>query len=1792
MIGIAAAALLFCHCGARAAALPFLPYGAYSDPPYGCLFEPGCGGRTDWKDLPEVEVTQGMNFFTPYLSERGGHNATSWAAIEAYLARAEQLGVTVNYALNHLCGGADNGGCGADRLALIETEVRRVARYKCIYAWYISDEPDGNHVPPAEFAAAAAAVRALDSRPISVVLDGATNQTRALPYAMAVDILMADPYPVGHIALHEDHLPGGQVGDVAAATDAVVQLIATATAKGGRARRVIMVPQAFGALGRSWGRNPTRFEGRVMVYLMTMHGSQGILLYARRGPYTMPTNQVLWGEYRALSLELQEISPQLQGGVRSNVSVAVTLLHGDAAALAADLVGPDAVEAVQFTLAGGSTVVLVTNALALSCLFTLSGVTLLEPGHHVEVLFENRAINASSSGFSAGASPSSTASTATITDTISAMGTRAYRVLSTGAAAPPAGPAPSPPLLLNGGFESSSSPGVPDGVYAIPTGDLGSSFFVDARLHAGSVQHPGAVGHSLRLHTGRQGEGVRVTLVTQGLLSGSAFTLALSATTADHAAALEVSFASRGDSPSCCEEANSSTITLNGDESGALAFQKFSVTMQLPGNCAAATVGCEPTLELTTGSATVWVDNVVLTPTAAMAPPLKLKTTDDDAASAARRGTSSTAAWNGPLAGTYKAGDPCAVANPAPSCGGSGLLRVAAVQLSDFADGVNRSASEETTARTAKAVAYIAQAAQLGVDVALFPEMSLVQYNGAALVQGTQADMDAAEAAVATACRDHKIWAIIGLPQYYTPSPTSTKKLPSCCSPAKCWYNTGLVINDRGEKTYRQAKMHSAGPDGQVGIWLDTFKVKKNVTASMQICMDAYFPHMTLVRQPSSSLPFSVFRCLSLRFHCFFPCPMDDCCLQLPVLAGSRLIFDLSSERGYDDDRYCSDVGALYQGRAQEANAHLVQANTGAAIHLTPGMVHEGTFAGSHGNSQVIDPNGHVLAKAKHVGEQIVLADIPVVDESRGGGGGGPGAWGGGANDANPVFSAWLQAGLKLLGNRMPIEGATDLKTDDTAATAGNICASNATLGKAVIAAMNLTKPGLEQAATAAAAGDAGKACEAIAKYYRTGTSAAWLRFGPVAAGHGRVGGAVDEMVQHDIFTGFPSPAGPVKIPRNGSGGGLSWTWWGPDHDDEFMNVLNRHQYFASLLGAWNQTGNGVYASYFDRLVRDWVLHLPCSGANATDTTAGKCVPLGDAQHGRVCQWDEATMGGACATGAMESPWRSLEMGIRMAGPWPQAFFGFQQASEFTTDGRVLLLLGVSEHFQGLLVDGGHAGRGTVNWEMTQWRGLLSAAAAFPEVSGAAEVAAASMHYLTDFLESGVYPDGVETEMASGYDMGTAGDYYASLKLNTDAGLPAPPATFYNRVEAMYNYGAYVADQNGCLPMNGDSDLCGCGFVREVAQFFNRSDWHYVRTGGQFGTKPSTRPGHETPSVMFPWAGQSVLRSDWTNGSHLWFDVGPFGSNPFHAHRDKLSVLLHAHGSILLEDSGRFAYAGTSFSHARRPYCHETQAHNTLRIDGLQQAQAPKLVNAPRPNHSWTFEPDRDIVQGSMASYDQLEGSAEHSRTVYHQRGRWFLIVDVVTSDRGSRAVQATWHMHPNASVALGDSDTAIIGGVDQNNQSRLTGAQLALIPASVSSAVPLLASWNSSKIVTGQLAGKNGAVEDQGWFSEHYSDATASPTLVYDSKLGSGQKQAVFAWLLLISPTPFGSTISAGAVITAATANEVHVTVTVEGSKSQIIVPFETSIDQPALKVDDDTRQSPPGPSARVPGPPVRVVV
>lgn len=173
----------------------------------------------------------------------------------------------------------------------------------------------------------------------------------------------------------------------------------------------------------------------------------------------------------------------------------------------------------------------------------------------------------------------------------------------------------------------------------------------------------------------------------------------------------------------------------------------------------------------------------------------------------------------------------------------------------------------------------------------------------------------------------------------------------------------------------------------------------------------------------------------------------------------------------------------------------------------------------------------------------------------------------------------------------------------------------------------------------------------------------------------------------------------------------------------------------------------------------------------------------------------------------------------------------------------------------------------------------LCSAVVFPELRNASDMLALALKYLQSLLEGGVYPDGVETEQASGYDMGTAVDFFNTLQLLQQAGHAPPPASFVQQVEAMWAYGTYVTDPAACLPRNGDSDLCGNGYNPAVTAYFNRTDWEYVHTNGANGTLPAA---YETdgPSSLFPWAGQVVMRSAYdAKATWIWFDVGPYGSS-------------------------------------------------------------------------------------------------------------------------------------------------------------------------------------------------------------------------------------------------------------------------------------------------------------------------
>ncbi len=87
---------------------------------------------------------------------------------------------------------------------------------------------------------------------------------------------------------------------------------------------------------------------------------------------------------------------------------------------------------------------------------------------------------------------------------------------------------------------------------------------------------------------------------------------------------------------------------------------------------------------------------------------------------------------------------------------------------------------------------------------------------------------------------------------------------------------------------------------------------------------------------------------------------------------------------------------------------------------------------------------------------------------------------------------------------------------------------------------------------------------------------------------------------------------------------------------------------------------------------------------------------------------------------------------------------------------------------------------------------------------------------------------------------------------------------------------------------------------------------------------------------MFPDTGYGVIRSP-ESRSALIFDCGPLGPDyqPGHGHCDVLSYELSLHGQRVVVDTGVSTYEPGP----ERSYERSTAAHNTLRIDGEEQAE-------------------------------------------------------------------------------------------------------------------------------------------------------------------------------------------------------------------------------------------------------------
>lgn len=175
-------------------------------------------------------------------------------------------------------------------------------------------------------------------------------------------------------------------------------------------------------------------------------------------------------------------------------------------------------------------------------------------------------------------------------------------------------------------------------------------------------------------------------------------------------------------------------------------------------------------------------------------------------------------------------------------------------------------------------------------------------------------------------------------------------------------------------------------------------------------------------------------------------------------------------------------------------------------------------------------------------------------------------------------------------------------------------------------------------------------------------------------------------------------------------------------------------------------------------------------------------------------------------------------------------------------------------------------------------------------------------------------------------------------------------------------------------------------------------------------------------SAAFIDGGLYVMTSD--RGTML-IDAGPHGAGSGgHGHADALSVRLSMNGQRWLVDPGSYIYVAPSNESAARDDFRGTRAHNTLRVDGQEQA-VPRSSFAwnslPHVNtEQWIAAPQFDFFAGTHDGYTRLSDPVVHRRMIFHLHGEYWLLRDAVDG-KAVHDLEISWHFGIDLSLSTSE---------------------------------------------------------------------------------------------------------------------------------------------------------------------------
>jgi hypothetical protein len=447
----------------------------------------------------------------------------------------------------------------------------------------------------------------------------------------------------------------------------------------------------------------------------------------------------------------------------------------------------------------------------------------------------------------------------------------------------------------------------------------------------------------------------------------------------------------------------------------------------------------------------------------------------------------------------------------------------------------------------------------------------------------------------------------------------------------------------------------------------------------------------------------------------------------------------------------------------------------------------------------------------------------------------------------------------------------------------------------------------------------------------------------------------------------------------------------------------NRHHQLVVLARAYRATGRTAYAASVAEILADWLSGNP---------------------FGRGMTW--------------RSP---LELGLRLIN-WTWALDMIKESGMLDAELWQRVYASVYQHCWEITRKYSR-GSSANNHLIGEAAGVFVASAYFRDLPHAARWREQAAAILEQEIERQSFSDGCTREHALGYQCFVAQFFLVCRQAAQAIGAPMS-AVYDQRLAQMIDF-LITIGRGGPLPMFGDRDD---GYVLDLGEPPDDLDaWRAIRA------LMFERPGADAELTRVPecayWlcgrkdlarlqqlpstapkplasqhfdSGYALLQcgEGHCDSLSIFFDYAElgYGSIAAHGHADALSITVRACGAEVLVDPGTYDY----FTYpAWRSYFRSTAAHNTVRVDGVDQSQMQGPFMWGRRAQArllaWSEDSARVTAQAEHDGYTRLADPVLHRRELDLDKHSQTLRIQDLLECQGLHDVELFFHLAPECAV-------------------------------------------------------------------------------------------------------------------------------------------------------------------------------